>query len=58
MYLAPSQIYQNCKQEAGLLKLLLELEEAALQSEAMGSTLCRKHTVAVAEVAELVENPQ
>ncbi|KAM9292169.1 LOW QUALITY PROTEIN: uncharacterized protein MYH16 [Morus bassanus] len=35
---------QNCKQEAGLLKLLLGLEEAALQSEAMGSVLCRKHT--------------
>ncbi|KAM6350621.1 LOW QUALITY PROTEIN: uncharacterized protein MYH16 [Alca torda] len=42
-YLAPSQI-QNCKREAGLLKLILELVEAALQVQATGSTLRRKHT--------------
>ncbi|KAM6054392.1 LOW QUALITY PROTEIN: uncharacterized protein MYH16 [Chlamydotis macqueenii] len=48
---------QNCKQEAGPLKLLLELEEAALEIQATGSNLRRKHTVAVAEVAELMENP-
>ncbi|KAM6245082.1 LOW QUALITY PROTEIN: uncharacterized protein MYH16 [Spheniscus humboldti] len=49
---------QNCKREAGLLKLLLELEKAALQSKATGSTLRRKHTVAMAETAELMENPR
>lgn len=58
MYLAPSQLEQNCKREAGLLKLILELEETALQIQATGSTLRRQHTVATAEMAELVENRQ
>ncbi|KAM6080381.1 LOW QUALITY PROTEIN: uncharacterized protein MYH16, partial [Theristicus caerulescens] len=49
---------QNCKQEAGPLKLLLELEEATLQSEAAGSTLRKKHTAATAEMAELLRIPR
>lgn len=52
------QIEQNKKREAELLKLRRELEEAALQSEATASALRKKHSDAMAELAEQVENLQ
>ncbi|ETE60061.1 Myosin-7 [Ophiophagus hannah] len=53
-----SQIEQNRKREAELLKLRRELEEAALQSEATASTLRKKHTDTMAEMTEHLENLQ
>uniref|UniRef100_H9GJ77 Myosin heavy chain 16 n=1 Tax=Anolis carolinensis TaxID=28377 RepID=H9GJ77_ANOCA len=53
-----AQIEQNRKREAELLKLRRELEEAALQSEATASTLRKKHTDAMAEMTEHLENLQ
>lgn len=41
-----------------MLKLRRELEEAALQSEATASTLRKKHTDAMAEMTEHLENLQ
>lgn len=52
------QIEQNKKREAELLKLRRELEEAALQAEATASALRKKHSDAMAELAEQVENLQ
>lgn len=52
------QIEQNKKREAELLKLRRELEEAALQSDATASALRKKHSDAMAELAEQVENLQ
>ncbi|KAL7979262.1 hypothetical protein Chor_015286 [Crotalus horridus] len=52
------KIDQNRKREAELLKLRRELEEAALQSEATASTLRKKHTDAMAEMTEHLENLQ
>uniref|UniRef100_A0A803SKP6 Myosin heavy chain 16 n=1 Tax=Anolis carolinensis TaxID=28377 RepID=A0A803SKP6_ANOCA len=56
--LSAFQIEQNRKREAELLKLRRELEEAALQSEATASTLRKKHTDAMAEMTEHLENLQ
>lgn len=52
------QIEQNKKREAELLKLRRELEEAALQAEATASALRKKHSDAMAELAEQIENLQ
>lgn len=52
------QIEQNKKREGELLKLRRELEEAALQSEATASAMRKKHSDAMAEMAEHVDNLQ
>uniref|UniRef100_A0A3P8V2F2 Myosin-16-like n=1 Tax=Cynoglossus semilaevis TaxID=244447 RepID=A0A3P8V2F2_CYNSE len=51
-----AQIEQNRKREAELLKLRRELEEAALQSEATAAGLRKKHSDAMAELGEQLEN--
>uniref|UniRef100_A0A3Q3J9P9 Uncharacterized protein n=1 Tax=Monopterus albus TaxID=43700 RepID=A0A3Q3J9P9_MONAL len=51
-----AQIEQNRKREADLLKLRRELEEAALQSEATAAALRKKHSDAMAELGEQLEN--
>uniref|UniRef100_A0AAV2KIQ1 Myosin heavy chain n=1 Tax=Knipowitschia caucasica TaxID=637954 RepID=A0AAV2KIQ1_KNICA len=51
-----TQIEQNRKREAELLKLRRELEEAALQSEATAAALRRKHSDGMAELGEQLEN--
>lgn len=50
------QIDQNRKREADLLKLRRELEEAALQSEATAAAMRKKHSDAMAELGEQLEN--
>ena len=52
------QIEQNKKREGELLKLRREVEEAALQSEATASAMRKKHSDAMAEMAEHVDNLQ
>ncbi|XP_056258088.1 myosin-16-like [Seriola aureovittata] len=51
-----TQIEQNRKRETDLLKLRRELEEAALQSEATAAGLRKKHSDAMAELGEQLEN--
>ncbi|XP_061080576.1 myosin-16-like [Conger conger] len=53
-----TQIEQNKKREGELLKLRRELEEAALQAEATSSALRKKHSDAMTEMAEHMENLQ
>lgn len=50
------KIEQNRKRETELLKLRRELEEAALQSEATAAGLRKKHSDAMAELGEQLEN--
>lgn len=52
------QIEQNKKREGDLLKLRRELEEVALQAEATASALRKKHSDAMTELAEQLENLQ
>ncbi|KAM7386501.1 hypothetical protein PAMA_009217 [Pampus argenteus] len=51
-----AQIEQNRKREGDLLKLKRELEEATLQSEATAAALRKKHSDAMAELGEQLEN--
>ncbi|XP_051797509.1 myosin-16-like [Acanthochromis polyacanthus] len=51
-----TQIEQNRKRETDLLKLKRELEEATLQSEATAAALRKKHSGAMAELGEQLEN--
>uniref|UniRef100_A0A8D0CVK5 Myosin heavy chain 16 n=1 Tax=Sander lucioperca TaxID=283035 RepID=A0A8D0CVK5_SANLU len=51
-----AQIEQNRKRETDLLKLRRELEEAALQSETTAAALRKKHSDAMAELGEQLEN--